>query len=154
MELAFQQHRQIRQNVKNLISGFTDNQLHKIPKGFNNNLIWNYGHIIVVEHLLTIGLGNLPLQCDDDIINQFKKGSSPKEIEITTSTETLLQLAEDLPKQTQAYYHQNKFTSFKTYPTSFGVTLNNIHDALAFNNIHEGLHLGYMMALAKALKNE
>ena len=43
------------------------------------------------------------------------------------------------------------FKEYSAYPTSFGISLNSIEDALAFINTHEGLHLGYAMALRKKL---
>ena len=41
------------------------------------------------------------------------------------------------------------FKSFDEYPTSYNVTLNSTEDAINFNNVHEGLHLGYIMAMKK-----
>ena len=38
-----------------------------------------------------------------------------------------------------------QFELLKT--TSYNVILKTVEDAIVFNNIHEGLHLGYMMAL-------
>jgi hypothetical protein len=32
------------------------------------------------------------------------------------------------------------------------VTLNNVSDAMAFNLVHEGIHIGSIIALKKALK--
>ena len=38
---------------RNILLGYFDKfnleQLNTIPKGFNNNLIWNLGHIMVVQ---------------------------------------------------------------------------------------------------------
>lgn len=50
---------------RNLYAAYFDNysleQLNKIPAGFNNNLIWNIGHIIVAQQSLIYQLSNL--QC-------------------------------------------------------------------------------------------
>jgi hypothetical protein len=48
-------------------------------------------------------------------------------------------------------YQEGIFRHYVPYKTSYGVELNNIDDAIIFNNIHEGLHLGYMMAMVKSL---
>ena len=48
-------------------------------------------------------------------------------------------------------YHKGVFKTYNEYTTSYNVTLNNIEKAIMFNNVHEGLHLGYIMALKKAL---
>ena len=51
-------------------------------------------------------------------------------------------------------YTENKsmFDSYSEYPTSYNYTLRSIEDAINFNNIHEGVHYGYALALRKALK--
>ncbi len=151
MTTIFDQHQIIRQNASDLISKFSEEQIHKIPKGFKNNLIWNFGHMIVTQHILTFGLSNLSLLIDDEIISKYRKGSSPVIEESKNTVEDLQKVSEKLIDETKDAYNQNRFTNFNKYETSFKVTLNNIEDALAFNNIHEGLHLGYMMALSKNL---
>lgn len=151
MITIFDQHQIIRQNAFDLISKFSDKQIHKIPKGFKNNLIWNFGHMIVTQHILTYGLSNLSLLIDDEIISKYRKGSSPVIEESRNTIKDLQKVSVKLIDETKDAYNQNRFTNFNKYETSFKVTLNNIEDALAFNNIHEGLHLGYMMALSKNL---
>lgn len=151
MITIFDQHQIIRQNAFDLISKFSDKQIHKIPIGFKNNLIWNFGHMIVTQHILTFGLSNLSLLIDDEIISKYRKGSSPVIEESRNTIKDLQKVSEKLIDETKDAYNQNRFTNFNKYETSFKVTLNNIEDALAFNNIHEGLHLGYMMALSKNL---
>ena len=43
------------------------------------------------------------------------------------------------------------FTDYKPYTTSFGVDLKDIEDAIIFNNMHESLHYGYILAQKRAL---
>ena len=43
------------------------------------------------------------------------------------------------------------FDNFDTYTTSFDVVLNEVDDAVKYLAMHEGLHLGYAMALKRIL---
>lgn len=53
-------------------------QLNKIPDGFNNNLIWNIGHIIVAQQSLVYRGSNLPMYISDDLVNLYKPGTTPR----------------------------------------------------------------------------
>jgi hypothetical protein len=83
-------------------------------------------------------------------VEKYKKGTVPSlEIvspyEISKTKELLFTTIE----QTKEDYRFGVFSSFKEYSTSYGISLNSFEDAIQFNNIHESLHLGYMMAMVK-----
>ena len=46
----------ITQSSRNILHKFLINysleQLNKVPEGYNNNLIWNIAHIVVVQQML------------------------------------------------------------------------------------------------------
>lgn len=46
------------------------------------------------------------------------------------------------------------FSDYTPYTTSFGLDLKNIQDAIIFNNMHETLHYGYIMAQKRAILGE
>ncbi|MEQ8561515.1 MAG: DinB family protein, partial [Cytophagales bacterium] len=69
--------KQTRENFEKLIRSLTNEELNKIPKGFSNNIIWNFGHAIATQQLLTYGLSSLPLIVDEEFLNAFRKGSRP-----------------------------------------------------------------------------
>jgi len=52
---------------------YTVEQLNKIPEGFSNNLIWNIGHIVVVQQMLVYKLSGLPMMISDEMVNAYKK---------------------------------------------------------------------------------
>jgi hypothetical protein len=57
-------------------------------------------------------------------------------------------------KRTENDYENNVFKNFTAYTVSTtGNTLNTIDEALQFVLFHEGMHLGYVMALLRAIKN-
>ena len=51
----------------------------------------------------------------------------------------------------KADYEKGLFKDFKPYATSFGMELAAIEDAILFNNAHEAMHLGTMLAIRKFL---
>lgn len=49
-------------------------------------------------------------------------------------------------------YQLNFRTTFRSYKTSYAITISNIEEAIEIVNIDEGLYLGYAMALRKGVK--
>ena len=54
-----------------------------------------------------------------------------------------------LPIKFEKEYNANIFKSNESYNKSVNVTLTEIDSATAFNNFHEGIHLGVILALRK-----
>lgn len=146
---ALAMQRASRTQIQKIYDDFNFDRLNSIPAGFSNNIIWNAGHVIATMELLTYGLAGLPLPSEQAFIDRYRKGSRPEPpcpdedygiigMGLKASTQRL-----ELDLQTM------DFSNFRTYTTSYGVTLNNIEEALVFNNMHEAMHLGTMMALKR-----
>ena len=149
MEQTFTILKQTRANILKLVNSLSEEQMNTIPQGFNNNLAWNLGHVVVTQQLLCYRLSNLECGVSNEIIQAFRKGSKP-EAKITAQEIDLFKdQMVSLIDQTIVDFQAGKFQSYKEYPTSFGVTLNNIEAAIQFNNVHEAMHLGTMMAMRK-----
>ena len=127
--------------------------LFKIPKGFNNNIWWNIAHVIITEQKLVYGLSGLSLNVGQTLVEKYQKGSFPKEEPSSEEQEQLTELLFSLPQKTKQDYESGIFTTFKSYMTTPKVPLNSVEDAIAFNVFHEGLHLGSILALLKAVNN-
>ena len=138
-----------RENVLRVMDGLTMEQLNKIPSGFNNNLIWNFGHIVVTQQLLNYALSDLPMHLSDDIVNKYRKGSKPDLIVSEAEFEMLKTAAFDLIETLKKDYEAGIFKAYKSYTTSYNTTLTSIEEAINFNNVHEALHFGVIMALKK-----
>ena len=154
MEFTFEVINNLRQKFKNIIEETSLENLNKIPQGFNNNIIWNIGHVVVSEQLLAYKLCNMESSLSDEMINKYRKGTKPlnalSQVEVDQIKELLLVTS----NQTKNDYSNNKFKNYNPYTVSTtGNSLNNIEDALQFIAIHEGLHYGYVLALLKAIKS-
>ncbi|MCI4650885.1 DinB family protein [Phaeodactylibacter sp.] len=143
--------RQTRANFIRLLSGMSLEAVNHIPEGFNNNLIWNFGHIIATQQLLTYSLSGLNPKVEDEVLAAFRKGTKPEKVHTTAELEGLKKLAVTTLDQFEADFEAGLFQTFESYPTSYGVELTNIEEAASFNALHEALHLGYAMALKRAL---
>jgi hypothetical protein len=152
MNFLFDTMRQTRKNILGLVEGMSPEDLNKIPSGFNNNLIWHLGHVLVTQQLLTYGRCNLPFLIRDHWVPLYRKGTKPgefvplEEIELIQKGIPLMvdELIED-------YYGKRFGKAFQPYETSYGLKLNTIEEAIRFNNVHEAMHLGYMMSQRRSL---
>lgn len=135
--------------ILKLIDGYTLEQLNKIPDGFGNNIIWNIGHLIVTQQLLCYKFSRIPMYVTDEVIAKYMKGSVPKgDVEQAEFDELKNQFIE-LPNQFEKDYNEDIFKEYDDYTTSVNVTLTDIDSANAFNNFHEGIHLGVILSLRK-----
>lgn len=146
---AMMQLADIRKLYAGLSKDLTVDQLNYIPEGFANNILWNLGHVIVTQQMLTYGLAGLALNVPKEMVPMFRKGSSPKMWESPPDAEKIKTLLLELPETFESDYEAGKFESFKTYQTATGPVLKTIDDGIAFNDFHEGLHLGTILALRK-----
>ena len=143
----------ITETSRNMVSKILENhslvQLNKIPEGFSNNLIWNIAHIVVTQQLLVYKLSGLPTMVSDEIIEKYKKGTKPEQDATQSEVDEIKSLLFITIKKTKEDYDNGIFKNYNEYPTSTGFILNNVEDAMAFNNFHEGLHIGILMSLRK-----
>lgn len=143
----------IRHFLKNYLENVPLEVLNNIPKGFNNNIIWNIGHVVVVQQLLAYKLSGLPLMISDVLVEKYKKDSKPEGNVTEDEVNELKDLLISTIEKTKQDYSAGIFTTYNEYTVSTtGNTLTNIDEAFQFILLHEGIHLGYIMALYRAIK--
>lgn len=145
----------INQSSRNILLKFLENysleQLNTIPEGYHNNLIWNIGHIVVVQQMLVYNLSGLPMMVSSEMVEKYKKGTKP---EVPVSKDEVAQLKTLLfstLEQTKKDFEANIFNHYNAFTTMTGFHIRNAMEALEFNNYHEGVHTGIMMRLSKFL---
>lgn len=140
-----------RAALSKIIENYSLEQLNTVPEGFNNNLIWNIAHVIVTQQLLMYKLSGLPMQVSDEMVEKYKKGTKTEGDVSQEEVDIIKKLLLTTLNQTEKDLKDQIFKNFNEYPTSTGFVLRSIEDALHFNNFHEGIHLGYILALRKSL---
>lgn len=139
-----------RQTYLKVIEGLSKEQLLLIPEGFNNNILWNLGHVVVTQQMLTYGLAGKPLYVSDDLVKLYRKGTSPKTWTSEPDSDLIKTLLVELPETFLEDYKTDMFQTFQEYKSATtGAVLRTIEDGIAFNDFHEGLHLGSILALRK-----
>ena len=152
MEKHLNNIRTTRKNFLSLIESLRLDELNKIPTHFSNNIIWNFGHVLITQQLLCYKLSDTPMRLDKEVFMKYAKGSRPEQPVDEAELQLLKKAAIDTTEQLAQDLKEGIFQTYRPYTTSFGVELQSIEDAVRFDAVHEGLHLGYSMALRRLIK--
>jgi len=140
---------------RNILEGFLNqfslDELNKIPDGFSNNLILNIAHVIVTQQLLVYGNSQLPMLVSDEMVAKYRKGTKAEHDANQEEVNEIRSLLFSTLEKTQDDYFNGHFKNYIEYTVSTKSTLTNVKEALEFNNFHEGIHLGYILALKKSI---
>lgn len=150
--IVFQTLENQRKRLVEILGNTPEADLEAIPDGFRNNIWWNAAHILVVQQLLCYKLSNLPLPIDASWVTAYAKGTFPGALPGEEERQKVREQLLDTVPKLKAEYQAGQFGSYTPYTTSAGVTLRSIEDGILFNLYHEGLHLGAILSLQKALK--
>jgi hypothetical protein len=154
MEKQFEIIRQTRKFLLNLVSDLSLEELNEIPPGFNNNIIWNLGHIVAAQAGVCYVRGGFPLPIDEKFFLAYKPDSKPtgpvSEAEFDAIKEMMFSTIDTLMED----YKNNAFEGYKPWMNRYGVEHTSIDDSIIFLPFHEGLHMGYIMAQKRALKSK
>lgn len=151
MNKIFEVIRASRKALLSLVEDLTTEQLNKIPAGFNNNLAWQMGHLVVSQQILCYKLSNNQLVIDASLVDKYRNGSKPESF---ISAEEILQLKTyllDTIDQLEEDLATDKFENYTPYSISTykGYRLEKIEDAIKFIVSHDGLHYGCSLMMKK-----
>jgi len=153
MDIRIEILRKTRANFLNVIADLTIEQLNEIPPGFNNNIIWNLGHLLATQQSLCYLKAGLKMTIDDHYFLNYKPETKPNGFVESNEVENIKALFISVVGHLESDYNKNVFASYPPWTNRYGIEITNIDDALAFVLFHEGIHLGYVMALKRLLKN-
>lgn len=140
-----------RKALAKILDHYSLEKLNTVPEGFTNNLFWNIAHVVVTQQLLVYGLSGLEKNIPEEWVDLYKKGTATKRDATEAELEQLRGYLFSTLEQTEKDIKANNFKEYNSYMTSTGFELQSISHAFNFNNFHEGIHLGYILALKKAL---
>jgi hypothetical protein len=140
-----------RLHVLKAIEPLTIEQLNQIPAGFNNNIIWNLGHMVAAQQGVCYRrAGEAPI-IDEDFWNTFKPDTKPERFFDEADLEKIKELFISTLDQLEADLVNKTFPNYTSFTTRYGAELTSIHDAVRFLPFHEGFHIGYIFALKRVV---
>jgi hypothetical protein len=149
MNQTFDITKKSRELLSQFLENYTLEQLNAIPEGFSNNLIWNLGHIVVVQQMLVYKLSGLPMMISDIMVEKYKRGTKPVQDATQADVDEIKSLLFETINQTQADFDSAIFKNFQEFTTITGFTIKSAQDAISFNVYHEAVHTGVMMSIRK-----
>ncbi len=151
MNWAFDITLKSRAVLKTIMETYSLEELNKIPDGFNNNIIWNIAHTIAVQQSLVYKLSGLSPIISEEMISKFRKGTRPERDLTEAEVDEIKGLLFSTIEKTKEDYENKVFQNYNEYTVTTKNTLTNVMEAIEFNNFHEGIHLGYILALKRSI---
>jgi hypothetical protein len=134
------------------IEELTTELLNKIPEGFNNNIIWNLGHLISAEQNICYVKSGVPVIIEDKYFSPYLPGTKPTsfvdEKNIAIIKEYFISTIDQLNADVEHKLFSN-YSPSVVIPKVYGFEVNNIDDALEYLLYHEGFHAGSVMSLKR-----
>lgn len=149
METEFKITRTSREIYARLLDTYTLEQLNKIPDGWSNNLMWHIGHIMVSQQILVYKGSGLPTSLSDELVAMYMRGTKPERDVTQAEVDEMKALLFSTIQKTEEDYRNGIFTTYNARKSELGFSLDTTEDAIAFNNYHEGIHLGMVLRLKK-----
>ncbi|WP_163103271.1 DinB family protein [Peribacillus alkalitolerans] len=150
MDSLFKQLQFVRGNTISFVKNLSMDVVGYHPEGFNNNIHWNYGHILTSNEMLLFKLAGKEYKHEDKF-TFFKGGTKPSgwEGEVTSIEELTLALQEQEQRILETF--NDCLDQPLAHPFNLGsrLPLETVRDALTFCIYHEGLHQGSIGSLLK-----
>lgn len=153
MKLVFEFIINSRKAFIQFIDGLTIEQLNKIPDGYHNNIIWNFGHIVVSTQTLCYVRTGILQDASTVKFNEFyKKDTKPTYTVTAEEVAELKATALESIKKIEEDYANGKFETISPFATAtYGAQMNSVEEILTTTIGHDNLHYGYALALKKVV---
>ncbi|MCR2822200.1 DinB family protein [Lederbergia panacisoli] len=147
-EILFKQMETYRSYVIGVLDDVTEEEAEFIPKGFNNNIRWNLGHLYLDQYLWIQAVTKEETAAPEEFNRWFGFGTSPKDFtNETPSFDELKFILEKQPKEITREYGSRVEKEFS--PTEMG--MHTIEQVLVRTIFHEGMHLQTILDIKKLI---
>jgi hypothetical protein len=143
-----------RKKLLSLVADLSTDEMNYIPTGFNNNLAWQIGHMVVSQQILCYKLAGQPYLIEAALFDGYRNGSKPEKYISAEEIEQMKGYLLSTIDQLEIDFNNGIFSNFSPYKISTyaDYELNNIVDAVTFIVSHDGLHYGCSLGLKRLAK--
>jgi hypothetical protein len=134
--------------------GLSGNEILTVPRGSNNNILWNIGHVITDQCNMIYKPCGLSSPLPASYNAHFDPGTSPADwgsIPEIKDIEEVMSAGADMVTRIENDYAAGRFQSYAPMALDDGITLENFEAALSHCNLHEAMHIGAIGALRRLL---
>ncbi len=148
--------RDSRQAFIHLIDELDLAQLNEIPTGFNNNIIWNFGHIVVAtQGLCYVRTGIIADASFIQFASAYSKGTKPTYTVSQAEVDALKQIAIQSIDKIEEDYNNGLFQQIQPFATdTYKQSMSRIEDVISLTVGHDNLHYGYAIAQRRIINNK
>jgi len=149
-EHVFKYIRRNRELFLQLVDSLSIEQLNKIPDGYNNNIAWNFGHIVVSTQSLCYVRTNVKPGIDITFRSKYQKGSKPESFITQEEINLLKQQLVSTIGLVERDVKDNVFQNITPYSTdTYKHEMTTIEEVLTCTLAHDSMHYGYALAQRK-----
>ena len=146
-DILLKQFDTIRSWTLALVADFTEEEAQKVAEALNTSLVWNLGHMAVVDNeALQLFYGQSIL--DESFMSKFKTGSSPTAVGIVTKDEVFKKMTA-VRKALKMKLSKIRPADLSKKPKPKSDFYKTLRDALYILSLHEGYHTGKIATLRR-----
>ena len=143
-----------RNNLLEQLRELSVEELNSIPPGYNNNIIWNLGHLIAAQQGICYMRSTLPTYIEDSLFSAYKPGSRPERNIDQQEIDSIRELFVSTVRQLNEDYDNKIFNGYKPWTTRNGFEIRNIEEAISFVLFHEGHHGGVISSFKRLVQKK
>lgn len=143
-----------RKQLLTKIGSVSAEQLNVIPKNFNNNIIWNLGHMNTVLQALCYRSSGLQIKMDEDDFKQFMSGTKLSDFITESEIKTIKDQLVKSPEELQSDLENGLFKTYnkvERIEKVYGINVETINDALDYVTFHDGIHYNAILTLKRVI---
>ncbi|MBX9966771.1 DinB family protein [Priestia aryabhattai] len=146
----------VRGITTSILEKTTEEAANITPKGFNNNIRWNLGHIAFIQEKLVFGLAGEPMQTPESYESFFGAGTKPADwTEAAPSLEEIANVLKDQAQRIKEFmpgqFDKQLITPFTN---KAGINFTTVGETFLFCFYHEAMHVEAIKQIGKAAAAE